>query len=149
MSSRYQIVIDTPDPNELARFWAEALDYLIEDHSPVLRRMIDDGDIAADRVTEEGERLVWLDWAAIREPDAPTKGDTGIGTGDRLIFQRVAEPKISKNRLHLDVNVGAKRREAEVARLEELGAQRLYDGKLGSELWTTMADPHGNEFCVQ
>ncbi|MBF6330300.1 VOC family protein [Nocardia transvalensis] len=148
MSIRYQVVIDTPDPNELARFWAQALGYVIENHTPLLRRMVAAGEIAPDRVVHDGDRLYWLDFAAIRDPRAEVDETTGIARGDRIVFQRVPEPKTGKNRLHLDVEVGAQRREAEVARLETLGARRLYDGDLGGA-WTTMADPHGNEFCVQ
>lgn len=148
MGIRYQVVIDTPDPNELARFWAQALGYVVEDHRPLLERMLDAREITPDRVVREDDRLYWLDFAAIREPAAPVDETTGIAQGDRIVFQHVPEPKTVKNRLHLDVEVGPQRREAEIARLESLGARRLYDGDLGGP-WTTMADPHGNEFCVQ
>ncbi|RDI50057.1 VOC family protein [Nocardia mexicana] len=148
MGIRYQVVIDTPDPNELARFWAQALGYEVENHTPLLHRMMDSGEIAADRVVRDGDRLYWLDFSAIREPQAPVDETTGIANGDRIVFQLVPEPKTAKNRLHLDVEVGPERRATEVIRLETLGATRLYDGDLGGE-WTTMADPHGNEFCVQ
>lgn len=110
--------------------------------------MLDAREITPDRVVREDDRLYWLDFAAIREPAAPVDETTGIAQGDRIVFQRVPEPKTVKNRLHLDVEVGPQRREAEIARLESLGARRLYDGDLGGS-WTTMADPHGNEFCVQ
>ncbi|WP_280380250.1 VOC family protein [Nocardia wallacei] len=148
MTTRYQVVIDTPDPNELARFWAEALGYVVENHTPLLRRMVDTAELEADRVVRVADRLHWLDFAAICEPRAEVDPETGIARGDRIVFQRVPEPKTAKNRLHLDLEVGPDRRAAEVARLEQLGARRLYDGNLGGA-WTTMADPHGNEFCVQ
>jgi len=37
--------------------------------------------------------------------------------------------------------------QAEVARLEELGARRADIGQKGVD-WIVMADPEGNEFCV-
>ena len=65
-----------------------------------------------------------------------------------MLFQTVPEPKTVKNRLHLDVRVGAGRREAEVARLLALGATELWRGSQGPFEWVTLADPEGNEFCV-
>jgi hypothetical protein len=53
-----------------------------------------------------------------------------------------------KNRVHLDVRVGAERREAEVARLVDLGATELWRGAQGPFEWVTLADPEGNEFCL-
>jgi len=68
--------------------------------------------------------------------------------GVNLWFQRVAEPKIAKNRLHLDLRApgqGPDAVAAEVARLEALGAtvQAVHGGL------TVMLDPGGNEFCVE
>jgi len=65
-----------------------------------------------------------------------------------LLLQRVAEPKAGKNRMHMDIVTDDV--EAEVNRLEALGARRLHDGvrSLGSTDWVTMADPEDNEFCV-
>ncbi|HEX6508898.1 MAG TPA: VOC family protein [Chloroflexota bacterium] len=59
-----------------------------------------------------------------------------------LVFVRVPESKVVKNRVHLDI--GADDMEAEVQRLVDLGAQR------GERIrdWTVMRDPEGNEFCV-
>ena len=60
------------------------------------------------------------------------------------------EPKTVKDRIHLDLHhlEGDEAREAEVARLIELGATKLWDGQQGPQRWVTMADPEGNEFCV-
>lgn len=68
-----------------------------------------------------------------------------------LFLQRVPEPKVSKNRLHVDIIEADI--EAEAARLERLGARRLTDTlreALGDVVvnWIVMADPEGNEFCV-
>lgn len=65
-----------------------------------------------------------------------------------LLLQRVPEPKVGKNRMHLDVV--SEDVKAEVERLGSLGARRLHDGvrSFGSTRWVTMADPENNEFCV-
>ena len=70
-------------------------------------------------------------------------------TGDgapRLLFVQVPEPKRGKNRLHLDLL--ADDRDAEVARLERLGATVVARRHESDESWTVMRDPYGNEFCV-
>ena len=63
-----------------------------------------------------------------------------------MLVQQVPEPRVAKNRMHLDLHVDDA--EAEAARLVGLGASRLGDGALGDFRWITMADPEGNEFCV-
>jgi catechol 2,3-dioxygenase-like lactoylglutathione lyase family enzyme len=70
------------------------------------------------------------------------------GTGlHHLTLQRVAEPKLVKNRAHLDLFVDDL--ESEVARLHAIGAETLavHDDEGGFRT-ATMADPLGNEFCV-
>ena len=67
------------------------------------------------------------------------------GSRRRLLFLRVPEPKQVKNRLHFDLRPDDQ--EAEVARLERLGAKRIDIGQ-GDATWVVMADPEGNEFCV-
>ena len=64
-----------------------------------------------------------------------------------LLFQKVPEPKIGKNRVHLDWR--SDDRVAEVARLVALGAREGATRSLESLTWTVMEDPEGNEFCVQ
>ena len=74
------------------------------------------------------------------------------GAGGSLYFMKVPEPKVGKNRLHLDL-VTPGSMEAEVARLVAAGAQVVevrrdpasYDNP---DTWTVMRDPEGNEFCV-
>jgi hypothetical protein len=65
-----------------------------------------------------------------------------------LVLQGVPEPKSGKNRMHLDIVVDDI--EAEIARLQALGAQRLDDGiqSFGDTQWVRMCDPELNEFCV-
>ena len=74
------------------------------------------------------------------------------GAAGSLYFMKVPEPKVGKNRLHLDL-VTAGPMEAEVARLIEAGAQVievLQDPALldNPDTWMVMRDPEGNEFCV-
>ena len=62
-----------------------------------------------------------------------------------LLIARVGEPKILKNRLHLDFRPDD--RDAAVNRLLGLGATRVDVGQ-GDQSWIVLADPEGNEFCV-
>ena len=39
-------------------------------------------------------------------------------------------------------------RDAEIERLERLGARRVEVGQSDVATWTVLADPEGNEFCV-
>ena len=70
------------------------------------------------------------------------------GHGVALTLQRVAEPKTVKNRMHLDLLVDDV--EAEVRRLESLGASRLTRTPRTEfgQTWFVLADPEGNEFCL-
>jgi len=63
-----------------------------------------------------------------------------------LLFLRVPEEKAGKNRLHLDLRPDD--RDAEVARIEGLGATRVDVGQGPEVTWVVLADPEGNEFCV-
>jgi predicted enzyme related to lactoylglutathione lyase len=76
--------------------------------------------------------------AHISDPSALTSG---------AFFQAVPEPKVVKNRVHLDLRPTTTMAE-EVERLRHLGAAptRFVDEGHGS--WTVMGDPEGNEFCV-
>ena len=60
----------------------------------------------------------------------------------------VGDPKTVKNRVHLDVTTSAGDRDQEIERLLALGARRVDVGQTGTESWTVLADPEGNEFCV-
>ena len=66
-----------------------------------------------------------------------------------LVFVAVPEGKSVKNRLHLDLAPHTSDdRDAEIARLEALGARRVDVGQSGDATWDVLADPEGNEFCV-
>jgi predicted enzyme related to lactoylglutathione lyase len=64
----------------------------------------------------------------------------------RILLQKTADPKTSKERMHLDLETDDL--EAEVKRLEALGASRWdHQHERGFEFWV-MRDPWDNEFCV-
>ena len=135
-----QIVIDAHEPLAQARYWADALHYEVEDTTDLINRVLDAGLATRDLIHEDGGRLYWNDLVGVGDPDSG---------GPRLLFQRNATAKTDKNRLHLDLNVGDKRRDGEVERLGELGAEVLYEIAEPGGHHVTMADPEGNEFCVQ
>lgn len=64
-----------------------------------------------------------------------------------MLFQKVSESKVGKNRVHLDWR--SDDRVAKVACLVELGAREGATRSLGSLIRTVMEDLEGNEFCVQ
>jgi predicted enzyme related to lactoylglutathione lyase len=70
------------------------------------------------------------------------------GSGPKLLLQRVDEPKTSKNRMHIDIEIADIQAEAD--RLTRLGGQRVSEGTYSEHgsSWILMADPEGNEFCV-
>lgn len=144
MALSIQVVIDCADPAQLASFWSTALGYTLQappngfDTWPAF--------LASIGVPESE----WNSASAIIDPD---------GKGPRIYFQRVPEHKTSKNRLHLDLNVGGgpdvdmgerlARVKAAVNKLMEAGATRLHEMEQRGEFWVVMTDPEGNEFCVQ
>ena len=142
MATPIQVTFDCADPDRLATFWAAALGYKKQD--PPAGYPTWQAFLAAQGIPEEA----WNSASAVVDPD---------GVGPRIYFQRVPEPKTVKNRVHLDVNVGAnvppaERREhvdAEVERLVEIGATKLRAVEQHSEYWVVMQDPEDNEFCLQ
>jgi hypothetical protein len=140
----FQVVVDCADPHALADWWAETLDWVVEEQdADFIRRMIAEGYATdADTTTHDG-RLVWREGASIRLPDGP-----GTGPRKRILFQVVPEPKTVKNRVHLDIWVGAENVTAAAERLSARGATFLHNGRQGPHSWVTLADPEGNEFCI-
>ncbi len=63
-----------------------------------------------------------------------------------MSFQRVPEPKVAKNRSHVDLHVNDV--EAITALVEELGGSREQDFDEYGYRWRVMRDPEGNEFCL-
>ncbi|MFC8044624.1 VOC family protein [Nocardia sp. NPDC057353] len=152
MSRTVQITVDARDPRGLSLFWREVLGYRIP--APPGVELADGADplaawdefLAGIGVPEEQRNSN----SAVEDPDGP---------GPRIFFQRVPEDKVVKNRLHLDVRVapeltGDERMaalETECDRLLALGATRLRrfepDPPMGFG-FIVMADPEGNEFCL-
>ncbi|MFC4334221.1 VOC family protein [Salininema proteolyticum] len=147
MPVHFKICVDAEDPHALAAFWAEAMDYAVEDHSATIERLMADGVVPDGHVVEVDGRRAWRTAAAVRNPDDPVH-DSGVGLGMRVLFQLVPEKKEGKNRLHLDLHYGPDRYRAEADRLEGLGARRLGEYDEHGAKWIVMADPEGNEFCV-
>ena len=140
VSPTVQVAFDAADPHALCRFWAAAMDYQVEQPHEQILRLVDAGELRLDQTIEIDGRRYFAHGAGCR----PRDGDSG----PRLLFQTVPEAKTVKNRVHLDLQVGDDRRNAEVERLIALGGTRLWDGQEGPYKWVTMADPEGNEFCL-
>ncbi|ADD44711.1 VOC family protein [Stackebrandtia nassauensis] len=141
MAYGFQITIDSQTPHQLADWWAEALGWQVEpSDEEFIRRMVSEGHAdEADTTTHNGV-LVWKAGQAIRHPDDESY--------PRFLFQLVPEPKTVKNRMHLDVRVGADKIESELERLTATGATFLHRGNQGPFRWITITDPEGNELCL-
>ena len=69
--------------------------------------------------------------------------------GLMLVFQKVPEPKVGKNRAHFDLVVPEL--DGPTERVRALGGRWLEEGRtheLAGFSWRVMADPEGNEFCL-
>jgi len=92
----------------------------------------------------------WWAHAAGGDVNAVAPGEFVMVTSEgrpTLGFQRVPDPTPGKNKVHLDFHAADK--EAEVARLVDLGARETARNSFGPEFdWVVMADPEGNAFCV-
>ncbi|MFE7332119.1 VOC family protein [Streptomyces sp. NPDC057565] len=123
MTSRFtELTVDCHDPERLAAFWCEVLDFKVIDRSE-------------DKV-EIGSWVPTVEDVRARQMP-PT-----------LVFIRVPEGKTVKNRLHLDVSPIDGSTQDEVTRLLDLGATKTDVGQGPDRNWVVMADPEGNEFDV-
>ncbi len=94
-----------------------------------------------------------LDWKITFEDENEVAlelldGSPEVGRIPDLLFIKNLDRKSVKNRLHLDLR--PLNQDAEVSRLESLGAKRIEIGQSDDSdtSWVVMADPEGNEFCV-
>jgi hypothetical protein len=153
-----QVVIDAESPHDLADWWAATLAWEVEPQDEsFIRSMIEQGYATeADTVTHNGA-LVWATATAVRPPADATEETAGTTetrpasahSRPRLLFQQVPEPKVSKNRLHLDLRPSPEADLAAVhADLLARGAREVGEGQQGPHRWVTYADPEGNEFCI-
>jgi len=143
MALEVQITFDCTDPGAIAQFWAAALGYELQ--PPPAPFASWDEALAAWNVPVDQRNNA----SAVVDPEAK---------GPRLFFQQVPEGKQAKNRLHLDVRAapglaGDDRwdsLESESVRLTALGASVLawVEGDNINQGHIVMADPEGNEFCL-
>ena len=149
MALTWKLVIDTANAPALADFWAAALEYEVEDPSPLIEQLLGAGRIGEEAVVEHRGRKNFRGLAAIRHPEDPFDATSGVGQGRRLLFQDVPEGKTGKNRLHIDVHSETGGLDKLVTRLEGLGATRVREVDQGpAGHWWVMQDPEGNEFCA-
>jgi len=139
MALPIQIAIDCADPEPLATFWAQALHYEVA--APP-------GGHETWAAFSEAEDVPGEAWCRVVDPE---------GLGPPILFHRVPEPKITKNRVHLDIGprprdpdetaeARAARRESEIRRLVALGATHVRTNE--DREFAVMQDPEGNEFCT-
>src|SRR5688500_15910548 len=84
---------------------------------------------------EEGYRDV--DFVILKDPQ---------GANVNVSISQVPEPRVGKNRLHLDLYTDDQ--EVEIQRLLELGAKRFARTPEEGEDFVVLEDPEGNLFCV-
>ena len=90
-----------------------------------------------------------LGWDLLEESPEEVAVNAPGGLGrTNLLFLKVPDGKVVKNRLHLDLRPDDQ--DAEVARFEALGARRVEIGQAADPdvTWVVLADPEGNEFCI-
>ncbi|MBD0672542.1 VOC family protein [Streptomyces sp. CBMA156] len=87
----------------------------------------------------------------VGEDDNPGDDEALVDSaGASLLFIRVPEGKSAKNRVHLDLQPQDRGRDEEVSRVVALGATVLADRRTpDGKGWVTLADPEGNEFCIE
>src|SRR3954465_345817 len=137
----FQVTFDCAEPERVARFWCEVLGYVVPP-------------------PPEG----FASWESFDQARPPEKQGSAFacvdpsGIGPRLLFLRVPEGKVVKNRVHLDVRVGTglvgeerlAALQAECERLVALGAvqERVLLADEFNESCIVMRDVEGNEFCL-
>ncbi|MFF3261384.1 VOC family protein [Streptomyces sp. NPDC002932] len=121
MASRFtELSVDCHDPERLAAFWCEVLDFQVIDRS--------------EGKVEIGSWVPTVEDVRARQMP-PT-----------LVFIQVPEGRAVKNRLHLDVSPIDDSTEGEVNRLLGLGATRTDVGQGADRNWVVMADPNTPDY---
>ena len=138
MAQRIQVAIDCQDPERLAGFWASVLGYEV---APPPVGYASWAEHALDQAQQPGEF-----WIKIRDPE---------GQGPTLLFHRVPEVKMVKNRVHLDVKAPAPTADDRAAQVQtfigrvvEWGGTKVREVTDDAGYFAVMNDPEGNEFCV-
>jgi hypothetical protein len=114
------ITFDCHDPYLLAGFWSRVTGYAEDPGNP-------------------------------NHPDDPEGLLLAPDGSASLLFIRVPEPRRVKNRVHLDLAPPSpEQSDPEIDRILALGAAMTDDRRTpdGSG-WVVLADPEGNEFCVE
>lgn len=113
------VTFDCRGPFALAQFWGQVLGFTEDPENP----------------------------NAPDDPEALIIDPTGHHPG--LLFIPVPEEKITKNRIHLDLQPHAAR-DVAVERVVALGGAVVDDRRQADGTgWVVMADPEGNELCVE
>jgi hypothetical protein len=116
------ITLDCADPYRMVSFWSQAIGYAEDPLNP--------------NNPEDPEGLLVA-------PDGSAN----------VLFVRVPEAKRLKNRVHLDLvppDSSPEARDAAVERLLALGATVIDDLRRPDRSgWVVLADPEGNEFCLE
>ena len=125
MIETVQIAIDASDPDRLAKFWAEVLEYQVHGSGGAgIYRAITD---------PAGKRPAIL---FQRVPEAKT-----VKNRVHIDLPHNADKSVPFNERRMQLA-------PIVERLTKAGASRTGEGSAGNEFWIVMADPEGNEFCV-
>ncbi len=123
------VTFSCASPISLGRFWAAALGWPDEPIDPgFVQTLLDAG--MDPRETES--------FYVTRE--TPT-------SRPRLLFQRREKSRPASYPIHLDFRAGD--REAEIGRLQQLGATVEATTSDDDSTWTIMRDPESNPFCVE
>jgi predicted enzyme related to lactoylglutathione lyase len=110
--------------------------------------------ITFDCADAKAQAMFWAavtGWTAEERDATPGHVEYAVAPpsgGPTMYFTTVPEPKPAKNRIHLDLLPPGDDQQAEVARLTGLGATVADDQPPGVS-WIIMADPEGNEFCLE
>ncbi len=152
MTRQVQVTVDAHDPRALSSFWRDVLGY------------VHPGPPGVDLPEGADPLAAWDDFLTrLGVPEDQRNASSAVEDpdrhGPRLFFQQVPEDKVAKNRVHLDVRAapglqGEERLaalERECERLVALGGTRIRRHEPAPPLdagHIVMADPEGNEFCL-
>ncbi len=91
------------------------------------------------------------DFTIPADEQSPDDEECGLhGPQDQwMLWLKVPEGKVVKNRMHPCLRPTDRDRDAEVERVLSLGATLVADLREGPDKgWVVLADPEGNEFCI-
>jgi predicted enzyme related to lactoylglutathione lyase len=138
MAQRVQVAVDCHDPDRLAEFWAAVLGYALMNPPDGYASWAEHSRAQAEQPGEA--------WTKIVDPQ---------GREPTLLFHRVPEAKVVKNRVHLDVRApddepGDRQQQVDafIERVVALGARKVRDVTDDAGYFAVMQDPEGNEFCI-